>query len=71
MKNYCYNRLQAVELMLENEVLSPVLKLRLYTKRNILKHLIDYETYRHFMDIDALDKYIEDSADIVCGFYED
>ena len=73
LKNYCMEKLQSIESILEDSsfTFAPMLKLRLMAKQNILKHLVDYETYFHFVDIDHLSQYIEDSADIVCGFYED
>ena len=73
LKNYCMEKLQFIESILEDTsfTFTPMLKLRLMTKQNILKHLVDYETCFNFVDVDHLEKYIEDSADIVCGFYED
>ena len=38
---------------------------------NILNHLIGFDTYGNFVDAEDLNKYIEDSADIILGFYED
>lgn len=71
MKSYCLVKLQSIETILNDVILAPAMKLRLYAKRNILKHLIDYDTYRNFANTKELDKYIEDSANIICGFYED
>lgn len=71
MKSYCLEKLYSIELILNDVLLSPAMKLRLYAKKNILKHLVDYRTYNHFLSKEELDKYIEDSADIICGFYEE
>ena len=74
LKNYCLERLQSVESLLENTTsftFAPILKLRLMTKQSILKHIVDYETYYHFVDIEDLDQYLEDKTDIICGFYEE
>lgn len=71
MRSYCLNRLNAIEYMLETVDFVPIQKLRLITKRNILKHLIEFKTYNNFANQEELERYIEDSTDIVCGFYED
>lgn len=71
MRSYCLEKLYSIELILNDVLLSPVMKLRLHAKKNILKHLVDYRTYNHFLSKEELDKYIEDSADIICGFYEE
>lgn len=73
LKNYCMEKLQSIESLLEdtNFTFAPMLKLRLMAKQNIIKHLVDYETCFNFASIEHLAKYIEDSADIVCGFYEE
>ena len=76
LKEFCLNKLQTVESMLYGDDLTtnynfaPMLKLRLTAKQNILKHLVDYETCFYFASIEEISKYIEDSADIICGFYE-
>ena len=54
LKNYCYEKLQAIESILETTTsftFAPILKLRLVTKQNILKHIVDYETYFNFANI--------------------
>lgn len=73
LKDYCLNKLQAIEALLDDTSFNfaPMLKLRLYTKKNIVKHLVDYETCFNFASIEEIAKYIEDSADIICGFYEE
>jgi hypothetical protein len=71
MKSYCLNRLNAIEYMLKTVEFVPAQKLRLITKQNILKHLIEFKTYNNFANQEELERYIEDSTDIVCGFYED
>lgn len=71
MRGYCLNRLNAIEYMLETVDFVPIQKLRLVTKKNILKHLIEFKTYNNFANLEELERYIEDSTDIVCGFYED
>lgn len=70
MRGYCLNRLNAIEYMLETVEFEPMQKLRLVTKQNILKHLIEFKTYNNFANQEELERYIENSADIVCGFYE-
>lgn len=73
LKNYCVEKLQSIESILDDPsfIFAPMLKLKLTVKKNILKHLIDYETCFNFIDIEHLSQYIEDSANTVCGFYED
>ena len=73
LKNYCVERLQSIESILDDPsfTFAPMLKLKLTVKKNILKHLVDYETCFNFIDIEHLSQYIEDSANIVCGFYEE
>ena len=74
LSNYCQERLQSIESLLENTTsfnFAPMLKLRLVTKQNILKHLVDHETCFNFASVEDLAKYIEDRTDIICGFYED
>jgi hypothetical protein len=73
LKNYCEFKLSVIESLLSdmNETLTPYLKLRMHTKINMLRHLIDYDTYENFLDEEELNKYLEDTADIICGFYED
>ncbi len=74
LSNYCQERLQSIESLLENTTsfnFAPMLKLRLVTKQNILKHLVDYETYFHFASVEDLAQYIEDRTDIICGFNEE
>lgn len=73
LKNYCIERLQSIESILDDPsfTFAPMLKLKLTVKKNILKHLVDYETCFNFIDIEHLSQYIEDSANTVCGFYEE
>ena len=73
LKNYCMEKLQSIESILEDTsfTFAPTLKLRLMTKKHIIKHLVDYETCFNFANVEHLAKYIEDSANIVCGFYEE
>lgn len=73
LKDYCEFKLATIESLLVdmNNTLTPYLKLRLNIKVNILHHLIDYNTFGNFFDEEELNKYLEDSADVICGFYED
>ena len=73
LKDYCEFKLTVLESLLSdmNSTLTPDLKLRMHTKVNMLHHLIDYDTYGNFLDEEELNKYLEDTADIICGFYED
>lgn len=73
LKDYCEFKLATIESLLSdmNNTLTPYLKLRLNIKVNILHHLIDYNTFGNFFDEEELNKYLEDSADVICGFYED
>lgn len=77
LKEYCFNKLQAIESILNEGDsttsfdFAPNLKLRLTTKVNILKHLINYETCLNFASVEELSNYIEDRTDIILGFYED
>ena len=73
LKDYCEFKLSVIKSLLSdmNSTLTPYLKLRLNAKVNILNHIIDFDTYGHFLNEEELNKYIEDSADIICGFYED
>ena len=72
LKNYCEFKLSIIESLLSdmNNTLTPYLKLRMHTKINILHHLIDYNTFGNFLNEEELNKYLEDNADIICGFYE-
>ena len=72
--NYCQERLQSIESLLENTTsftFAPMLKLRLITKQNILRHLVDYKTCYHFASIEDIAQYIEDRTDTICGFNEE
>ena len=73
LKNYCEFKLSIIKSLLSdmNETLTPYLKLRLNAKVNILNHIIDFNTYEYFFNEEEINKYLEDSADIICGFYED
>lgn len=73
LKNYCEFKINVIESLLSdmNNTLTPDLKLRMHIKINILHHLIEYKTYGNFLNEEELNKYLEDIADIVCGFYED
>ena len=73
LKNYCEFKLSIIKSLLEdmNNSLTPYLKLRLNVKVNILNHIIDFDTYGHFLNEEEINKYLEDNADIICGFYED
>ena len=73
LKNYCEFKLSIIKSLLEdmNNSLTPYLKLRLNVKVNILNHIIDFNTYEYFFNEEEINKYLEDSADIICGFYED
>ncbi len=73
LKIACLTKLAVAEVILEEDYgnLPPSSKLRLHTKINILKHLIDFETYAHFLNEEELNKYIENNIDIILGFYEE
>lgn len=73
LKNYCEFKLSIIKSLLEdmNNSLTPYLKLRLNVKVNILNHIIDFDTYGYFLNEEEINKYLEDSADTICGFYED
>ena len=73
LKNYCEFKLSIIKSLLEdmNNSLTPYLKLRLNAKVNILNHILDFNTYEYFFSEEEINKYLEDSADIICGFYED
>lgn len=73
LKDYCEFKLATIESLLVDmdEILTPYLKLRINTKVNILHHLIDFNTFGNFLDEEELNNYLENTADIVCGFYED
>lgn len=73
LKDYCEFKLAIIKSLLEdmNNSLTPYLKLRLNAKVNILNHIIDFNTYEYFFNEEEINKYLEDSADIICGFYED
>lgn len=73
LKIACLTKLAVAEVILEEDYgnLSPSSKLRLHTKINILKHLIDFETYANFLNEEELNKYIENNIDIILGFYEE
>ena len=73
LKNYCEFKLSIIKSLLKdmNNSLTPYLKLRLNAKVNILNHIIDFNTYEYFFSEEEINKYLEDSADIICGFYED
>ncbi len=73
LKTFCVEKLESIEKILDETTsftFAPMLKLRLMAKKNILKHLVDYNTCFNFANTEQLNQYIEDSADIVCGFYE-
>lgn len=73
LKDYCEFKLAIIKSLLEdmNNSLTPYLKLRLNAKVNILNHIIDFDTYGYFFNEEEINKYLEDNADIICGFYED
>lgn len=72
LKEYCEFKLEILNsLLTDMHDLTPDIKLRLNTKINILNHIVDYKTYGHFLNEEEINKYIEDSADIILGFYED
>ena len=71
LNDYCFRRLQSLESVLAEIELRPFVKLRLQTERNILKHLIDFDTAANFANVEHLQKYVDDSVRLVTGFYED
>jgi hypothetical protein len=71
IKGYLLERLSLLKRIETNCSLSPLDKVKYMAKINIITHLIDYDGYRHFLDKEEVDKYIEQSANIICGFYEE
>jgi hypothetical protein len=73
LKDYCEFKINVIESLLldMNNTLTPDLKFRMHTKINMLHHLINYKTYGNFLNEEELNKYLEDTADIICGFYEE
>mgnify|MGYP003288255844 CR=1 FL=1 len=73
LRKECLMKLAAAETILElyEESLPTIAKLRLRTKINILTHLLDYRTYSHFLNVEELNKYIENNINIILGFYEE
>lgn len=73
LKNYCEFKLSVLESLLADmdKTLTPYNKLRVHIKVNMLHHLINYNTYENFLNEEELNKYLEDTADIICGFYEE
>ena len=71
IKGYLLERLSLLKRIKMNCDSSPLDKVKSMAKINIITHLIDYGGYRHFLDQEEVDKYIEQSANIICGFYED
>ncbi len=72
LKNYCLTKLQSLESALESSAfMTPIVRLRMEIKCNVLRHLVDYENYHYFASTEEIAKYLQDNADIICGFYED
>lgn len=73
LKGYCEFKLTVLESLLVDmdNTLTPDIRLRMHTKVNMLHHLIDYDTYGNFLDEEELNNYLENTADIICGFYEE
>lgn len=72
LRGYLLERLHSLRNMQRNHVYYlPIEKVKLMAKINIITHLVDYNGYRHFVDKEQLDKYIEQNINIICGFYED
>lgn len=70
LREYCEYKLMIIKSLLDDiHNLTVDTKLRLTVKIDILNHLIEYKTYGNFLNKEELNRYIEDSADIVCGFY--
>lgn len=70
LKDYCEFKLNILESLLRDIDLSPEVKLRINTKIDILNHLINFNTYNNFSTKEEINRYIEDSTDIILGFYE-
>jgi hypothetical protein len=73
LKDYCEFKLNVLNSLLDDmgHSMESDMKLRIYTKINIVKALLDFKNYAYFLNNEELQNYIEDSADIICGFYED
>lgn len=70
LKNYCEFKLNILESLLRDIDPSSAIKLRIKTKIDILNHLINFKTYNNFSTKEEINRYIEDSTDIILGFYE-
>lgn len=66
---HCDLQLKLLERKL-NQELSPHDKLKITTKINVYNHLLDYKTYKYFISLEELIKYVQDRVDIILGFYE-
>jgi hypothetical protein len=66
---HCDLQLKLLERKLKQE-LSPYDKLKVTTKINIYNHLLDYKTYKCFISLEELIKYVQDRVDIILSFYE-
>lgn len=71
IKGYLLERLSLLKRVEMSCDFNPLDKVKSMAKINIITHLIDYGGYRHFLDKEEVDKYIEQSANIICGFYEE
>ena len=73
LRNYCEFKLDVLNSLLVDmeQSLEPNTKLRIHIKINIVKNLLDFKNYAHFLNEEELQQYIEDSADTICGFYQE
>jgi hypothetical protein len=66
---HCNLQLNLLERKLKKE-LSPHDRLKAATEINVYNHLLDYKTYKHFISLEELIKYVQDRVDIILSFYE-
>jgi hypothetical protein len=73
LRDYCEFKLNVLNSLLTDmdKTMESDIKLRIHVKVNIVKALLDFKNYAYFLNNEELQNYIEDSADIICGFYED
>ena len=71
LKNYSEFKLVMLECLVNTEKsMEPLTKLKLTAQINILKRLIETKDYSYFLNISELNRYIEENANIICGFQE-
>lgn len=74
LKGYCVEKLASTNKLLNDKdtsfTFAPNLKIRLMARKNILSHLIEFNTCYNFASTDDLENYIENNIDVICGFYD-